>query len=92
MTDPYAILGLTKGATTDEVKKAFKRLAMKYHPDRGGDEDKFKEIKAAYELVKDGPPQPKMEDLFKQSWSAFTQGGDFQDLLPTQRCERPWGR
>ncbi|MCX7592756.1 MAG: J domain-containing protein [Fischerella sp.] len=52
--DPYQILGVNRTASEEEIKKAYKKLAMKYHPDReGGDETKFKEIKEAYELLSD---------------------------------------
>ncbi len=89
MNDPYAVLGLTQGATTDEVKKAYKRLVMKYHPDRNTDdklaEEKIKEINVAYEKVKDGPPksQFKFEDLFQNSnnsWDVFNSSRDFQEF------------
>lgn len=57
--DPYSVLGLDSSATTDEVKKAYKKLAMKHHPDRNnGKDEKFKELQTAYEQVKDGPPAP----------------------------------
>ena len=53
--DYYEVLGLDKGATEREIKKAYKRLAMKYHPDRtAGDKEleaKFKEVKEAYEIL-----------------------------------------
>ncbi len=55
--DYYEILGLAKGASQEEIKKSYRRLAMKYHPDRNSDdtaaEDKFKEAKEAYEILKD---------------------------------------
>ncbi len=55
--DYYQILGLEKGSSEDEIKKAYRRLAMKYHPDRNhGDatsEEKFKEINEAYECLSD---------------------------------------
>ncbi len=57
--DYYEILGLAKGATEDEIKKAYRKLAMKFHPDRNqGDgakaaEEKFKEAKEAYEILSD---------------------------------------
>jgi curved DNA-binding protein len=55
--DYYATLGLKRNASDAEIKKAYRSLAMKYHPDRGGDEKKFKEISQAYEFLSD--PQKK---------------------------------
>ena len=58
--DYYEILGLSKGASDDEIKKAFKKKAMKFHPARTGNdktaETKFKEAKEAYDVLSD-PPQ-----------------------------------
>ncbi len=49
----YDILGVKKDASADEIKKAFRRLARKHHPDAGGTEEKFKEINEAYEVLSD---------------------------------------
>ena len=58
MRDPYEVLGLSRGASDDEVKKAYRALAKKYHPDLNpGDkvaEEKMKEINAAYDRIKSG--------------------------------------
>lgn len=52
--DYYEVLGVGKNASADEIKKAFRRLAIQHHPDKeGGDETKFKEINEAYEVLKD---------------------------------------
>lgn len=56
--DYYEVLGVSKGASEDEVKKAFRKLARKYHPDVNRDnpkeaEEKFKEINEAYEVLSD---------------------------------------
>lgn len=53
MKDYFQILGVSESATDAEIKTAFKRLARQHHPDKGGDEAKFKEINEAYEILKD---------------------------------------
>ena len=61
----YEVLGVDKSASADEIKKAFRKLAQKHHPDAGGDEDTFKEINEAYEVLSD--PQKKAQyDRFGQ--------------------------
>ncbi len=51
--DYYEVLGIGKDASADEIKKAFRKLAVEHHPDQGGDEAKFKEANEAYEVLKD---------------------------------------
>ncbi|MBI4085606.1 MAG: molecular chaperone DnaJ [Candidatus Liptonbacteria bacterium] len=54
MKDYYKILGVAKAASDEEIKKAYRKLAHKYHPDKtGGDEEKFKEINEAYQVLSD---------------------------------------
>jgi curved DNA-binding protein len=62
MTDYYSILGLNRSASPDDIKKAYRGMAMKHHPDRGGDEAKFKQINEAYEMLSD-PNKKQMVDM-----------------------------
>lgn len=61
--DYYEVLGIDKDASADEIKKAFRRAAIEHHPDKGGDEAKFKEINEAYEVLKD-PAKKQRYDQF----------------------------
>lgn len=59
MKDYYATLGLQKGASKEEVKKAFRQMAAKYHPDKKtGDEERYKEITEAYAVLGDEKRKP----------------------------------
>ncbi len=60
--DYYSTLGLKRGASQEEIKKAYRSLAMKHHPDRGGDEKRFKEIEEAYRTLSD-PQKKEMFDM-----------------------------
>ena len=70
--DYYEILGCSKQASESEIKKSFRRLAMKYHPDRNTDnpdaEAKFKEVGEAYEVLSDSEKRKKYEQ-FGQYWN-----------------------
>lgn len=57
--DYYTLLGVQKNAPPEEIKKAFRKLSMKHHPDRGGDETKFKQINEAYAVLSD--PQKRAD-------------------------------
>lgn len=74
--DYYELLGIGKNASSEEIKKAFRKMAMQYHPDRNpGDkaaEETFKEMNEAYEVLSD-PQKKKMYDQFGHA--AFSQGG-----------------
>ena len=89
----YETLGVSKGASSDEIKKAYRKLARKYHPDINKDpgaEDKFKEINAAYEILSDEKKRAQYDqygdNMFGgQNFHDFARGsadmGDLNDIL-----------
>ncbi|MGQ9687849.1 MAG: DnaJ C-terminal domain-containing protein [Desulfobaccales bacterium] len=76
--DYYSILGVSKTATPEDIKKAFRKLARKYHPDvNPGDKaagEKFKEISEAYEVLSD-PEKRQKYDQFGAQWQQYAQAG-----------------
>jgi curved DNA-binding protein len=82
--DYYSILGVNRNATPEEIKKAYRKLAMAHHPDRGGDHNKFAEINAAYDTLSDPAkrqqydnPQPQ----FNYNANDFRGANPFQDIF-----------
>ncbi len=92
--DYYEILGVPRNASQEEIKRAYRRLAMEYHPDRHPPEkrkwaeEKFKEISEAYEVLSD-PEKRRQYDMYGQSpydttgfsWENFTRMDDIFDIL-----------
>ncbi len=80
--DYYEVLGIKKDASADEIKKAFRKLAVKYHPDKeGGDETKFKEINEAYEVLKDQQKRQRY-DQFGHAGVGGGSGGSYGGSNP----------
>jgi molecular chaperone DnaJ len=79
--DYYEILGVTKNASGDEIKKSYRRLAMKHHPDRNNDdasaEEKFKEAKEAYEVLKDDDKRAAYDKFGHDGVRGGPAGGGF---------------
>ena len=94
--DYYEVLGVEKSCTDEELKKAYRKLAMKYHPDRNPDnkeaEEKFKEANEAYAILSDADKRRQYDQM---GHAAFEQGGyggggaqgfggfDFGDIFST---------
>ena len=95
--DYYEILGVNHTTTPNEIKKAYRKLASKHHPDKGGDAEQFKKIQEAYEVLSD--PDKKYE--YDNPHPFRQQGGDpfagrgnpfsdiFGDIFGQQRQQRP---
>jgi curved DNA-binding protein len=75
--DYYETLGLKRGASDADIKKAYRGMAMKHHPDRGGDQNKFKDISAAYEILSD-PQKKQMYDMGVDPRNQNQGGGFYQ--------------
>ena len=99
--DPYGALGIQKGSSEADIKKAYRKLAMQHHPDKGGDPEQFKQIQGAYDILSDpqkrenfdrfgsteGPQAPNMNDIFSQMFGGFQQ---HQQQGPVRRADQSY--
>lgn len=74
--DYYKILEIGKSASGEEIKRAYRRLAQQYHPDKGGDPEKFKEVSEAYQVLSD-PQKRSQYDQFGTTFEQAQAGGGF---------------
>ena len=102
MADHYQTLGVTKGANSDEIKKAYRKLAMQFHPDKNQGntalEDKFKAVSEAYDILSDSKKRAEYDEarsLYERGGMRAPmgggnyQGGDFGDIFGSGNPQNP---
>lgn len=80
MKDYYSILGVAKNATADEIKRAYRKLASRHHPDKGGDTARFQDIQAAYAILSDPAKRQQYDNprpQFSGGFGGFSPGSSF---------------
>ena len=89
--DYYKVLGVDKNASQDDIKKAFRKLAVKYHPDKNKDnkvaEEKFKQVNEANEVLSD-PEKRKKYDTLGENWRQYEHAGGPGGVLCAARTRR----
>ena len=75
MSKLYGALGVSQDASADDIRKAYRKLAMKMHPDKGGDEEKFKELSQAYEVLSDDKQRAMYDQLGDERYNEVANGG-----------------
>ena len=83
----YDVLGISRGASEQEIRKAYKKKSMQHHPDRGGDEEEFKKVNEAYSTLKD-PQKRSYYDNYGQN----NAGGSGFDFRNGENFGTPFGR
>ena len=78
----YEVLGVSETATQDEIKKAYRKKAVEHHPDKGGDENIFKEVAQAYDTIGDDNKRKQYDNQRNNPMAGFGGGGgSMEDLF-----------
>ena len=92
MEDFYQILGVNQNATQDEIKKAYRKLAVEHHPDKGGDENKFKQISQAYDTIGDENKRAQYDNQRRNPFANMGGGGGgfnpFEEMFNQMHSQR----
>ena len=90
MEDFYKILGVNENASQDEIKKAYRKLAVEHHPDKGGDENKFKKISEAYDTIGDENKRSQYDNQKRNPFANMGGGGfnPFEDMFNQMNTQR----
>jgi len=88
--DYYNILGVSRNATADELKRAYRRLAQEHHPDKGGNPERFKEVNEAYQVLSDPQKRAAYDQFGTTDFSSGPHGagggsGGFEDIFGGNR-------
>ena len=97
MRDYYEVLGLKPGASEDEIRKSFRALALKYHPDKNKNSEeskqKFMKVVEAYEVLSDEQARKKYdEDPFSESAQRWTPPADFGTIYSYNEIKRQYSQ
>ena len=86
--DHYKTLGVTQHSTQEQIKKAYRRLALLHHPDRGGDQEKFKQIIEAYDILGDPDKKRVYDERYGHVRNLFNWDATFSDFFRNIKKQR----